>query len=188
MDTARAKLFEALKKLDHSDRFRIYHPVTAGGAEIYCHAKVTVVDDTYLRVGSSNFNNRSMRLDTECDIVVAAEPDSQSDLRDSITALRDDLLAEHLDLEPHEVSEALAKDGSLIALIESRMRPRGEGRTVIPYEVPDLNGFQEWLAENEILDPEGPEEIFESLSKRGLFRKWNLRQWRQQRKLRKSRR
>ena len=188
MDTARAKLFEALKKLDHSDRFRIYHPVTAGGAEIYCHAKVTVVDDTYLRVGSSNFNNRSMRLDTECDIVVAAELDSQSDLRDSITALRDDLLAEHLDLEPHEVSEALAKDGSLIALIESRMRPRGEGRTVIPYEVPDLNGFQEWLAENEILDPEGHEEIFESLSKRGLFRKWNLRQWRQQRKLRKSRR
>ncbi len=188
MDTARAKLFEALKKLDHSDRFRIYHPVTTGGAEIYCHAKVTVVDDTYLRVGSSNFNNRSMRLDTECDIVVAAELDSQSDLRDQITDLRDDLLAEHLDLEPREVSEALAGDGSLIALIEGRMKPRGEGRTVIPYEVPDLNGFQEWLAENEILDPEGPEEIFESLSKRGLFRKWNLREWRRQRKLRKSRR
>ena len=31
---------------------------------------MTVVDDTVLRVGSSNFNNRSLRLDTECDIVI----------------------------------------------------------------------------------------------------------------------
>lgn len=38
-----------------------------GGFEkrIYVHSKVLVVDDTYLAIGSSNFNNRGFRLDTE---------------------------------------------------------------------------------------------------------------------------
>ena len=179
MDTARAKLFEALKKLDHSDRFRIYHPVTTGGAEIYCHAKVTVVDDTYLRVGSSNFNNRSMRLDTECDIVLSAERTGEDDVGRRITDLRDDLMAEHLGLPPAEMTAAIARHGGLIAAIEAERRPRGEGRTLIPYELPELNGFVEWLAENEILDPDGPDQIFESPSKRGLrlgwFRRLRLR-------------
>jgi phosphatidylserine/phosphatidylglycerophosphate/cardiolipin synthase-like enzyme len=178
MDTARAQLFEALKRLDHRDRFRIFHPVTDEGAEIYCHAKVTIVDDTYIRVGSSNFNNRSMRLDTECDVVIAAEQDGQDKLRGQIIDLRNDLLAEHLDMTPQQVGAGLADNNSLIALIEENCRPRGEGRTMIPLEVPDLNGFHEWLAENEILDPEGPDQIFESISKRGLFKNWNWRRWR----------
>jgi phosphatidylserine/phosphatidylglycerophosphate/cardiolipin synthase-like enzyme len=175
MDTARAQLFEALKRLDHRDRFRIFHPVTDAGAEIYCHAKVTIVDDTYLRVGSSNFNNRSMRLDTECDVVIAAEGEGQDQLRGQIINLRNDLLAEHLDMSPQDVTQQLADNDSLIALIEGNCRPRGQGRTLIPFEIPDLNGFHEWLAENEILDPEGPDKIFESISKRGLFKNWHWR-------------
>ena len=31
--------------------------------------------------------------------------------------------------------------------------------------------MQEWLADNEVLDPEGPEEMFEPISERGLFRR-----------------
>ncbi|RJE80713.1 phospholipase [Paracoccus sp. JM45] len=181
MDTARAQLFEALKQLDHRDRFRIFHPVTDAGAEIYCHAKVTIVDDTYLRVGSSNFNNRSMRLDTECDVVIAAEQDGQDELRDQITDLRNDLLAEHLEMSLQQVGDVLAEDDSLIRLIESNCRTRGHGRTMIPFEIPELNGFHEWLAENEILDPEGPDQIFESIDERGLFKNWNLRRWRKSR-------
>ncbi|HEY0275012.1 MAG TPA: phospholipase D-like domain-containing protein [Paenirhodobacter sp.] len=34
------------------------------------HAKVMIVDDRVLRVGSSNFNNRSLRLDSECDVIL----------------------------------------------------------------------------------------------------------------------
>ncbi|CAM3370318.1 phospholipase D-like domain-containing protein [Paracoccus nototheniae] len=183
MDTARAKLVEALKRLDHRDRFRIYHPVTDKGAEIYVHAKVTIVDDLYLRVGSSNFNNRSLRLDTECDVILAAERPGSEATRARITRLRDDLLAEHLARDAQDVAAALDDhDGSLIALIEAQRGPKGQGRTLIPYEIPELSDFEAWLAENEILDPEGPDKIFEPLGKRkGLFRNWHWprhRPWR----------
>ena len=38
MDTARARLFEALRRVDKDRRFRLYHPYTAGGQPIYVHA------------------------------------------------------------------------------------------------------------------------------------------------------
>ena len=90
-----------------------------------------------------------------------------------ITALRDDLLAEHLAMRPEEVAQAIAEHGSLIAMIEASRGPQGQGRTLIPYEIPELSDFEAWLADNEILDPEGPDKIFEPLGKRkGLIRRW----------------
>ncbi|WP_375272001.1 phospholipase D-like domain-containing protein [Sphingomonas sp.] len=160
MDTARARLVAELQRRDHAGRFRMYHPVTTDGTGIYCHAKVLVVDDDVIRIGSSNFNNRSMRLDTECDVTIADEGPK-------IAAIRDDLLAEHLAVDVAQVSEGVARDG-LIATIE---RLRGDGKTLIPYEILDLNDVQAWLAEHEVLDPEGPAEMFEAFEKRGLLRR-----------------
>ena len=56
------------------------------------HSKVMIVDDKILRIGSANLNNRSMGTDTECDLTVVAENDSQ---RASIVAMRNRLLADH---------------------------------------------------------------------------------------------
>lgn len=177
MDTARARLVEALQRLDTRGRFRLYHPVTAGGREIYVHAKVVIIDDVCLRVGSSNLNNRSMRLDTECDVVVSAAAtastashgEASERVRQAIAGIRDDLLAEHLGVTAAEVASRLADTGSLIAAIESL---RGPGRSLVPYVLPELSETEQWLADNEILDPEGPDMVFESLSRRGLFRGW----------------
>lgn len=155
MDTARARLFQALKQRDVHGRLRLYHPHTAGGTPIYVHAKVLVIDEEVIRIGSSNFNNRSLRLDTECDVTIEQDGDQ-------IAAIRDDLIAEHLGTEPAAVTEAIAAHG-LIGAIE---RLRGQGKTLVPYEVPDLTGVEAWLADNKILDPEGPEEMFEPLTKR----------------------
>ncbi|WP_294444102.1 phospholipase D-like domain-containing protein [uncultured Sphingomonas sp.] len=155
MDTARARLFQALKQRDRHDRLRMYHPHTAGGVPIYVHAKVLAIDDDLIRVGSSNFNNRSLRLDTECDVTIEHEGDC-------ISAIRDDLIAEHLGVEPAEVTAKVAAHG-LIGAIE---RLRGEGKTLVPYEVPNLSEVEKWLADNEILDPEGPEGMFEPLTQR----------------------
>ncbi|RZM28688.1 MAG: phospholipase, partial [Sphingomonas sp.] len=47
--------------------------------------------------------------------------------------------------------------------------------TLRPFDEPDLSAIEEWLADNEVLDPEGPEEMFEVLSKRGLFRRFDLK-------------
>lgn len=169
MDTARARLVEALRRIDHRGRLRIYHPQTVGGTGIYVHAKVMVVDERVLRVGSSNFNNRSMRLDTECDVILSADEPGNAHQTAAIAALRDDLLAEHLGVPAARVTETLARTGSLIATVEAL---RGPGRSVVPYEIPDLSGFEEWLADNEILDPNGPDELFESTTRRGLFTGW----------------
>lgn len=177
MDTARARLFEALSRLDRHKRFRIYHPQTAGGTPIYVHAKIMIVDDRHMRVGSSNFNNRSMRLDTECDVVVSADLPAAAPC-ETIAAVRNDLLAEHLNVSAAQVASRHAAHGSLIKAIEGL---RGEGRTLIPYELPELREAEKWLADNEILDPEGPDAIFESLSQRGLFRHWHFPRLRRRR-------
>lgn len=159
MDTARARLFQALKRRDPHDRLRLYHPIAASGRPIYVHAKVMVIDEQAIRVGSSNFNNRSLRLDTECDVTII-------DDGPRIAQIRDGLLAEHLDRDPALIRETIASRG-LIGAIEQL---RGAGKTLIPYQVPDLGAVEKWLADHEVLDPEGPEEMFEPLSKRGLLR------------------
>ncbi|QYF87551.1 phospholipase D-like domain-containing protein [Brevundimonas sp. PAMC22021] len=168
MDSARARLVEALRRRDVHGRFRVYHPHTAGGEPIYVHAKITVVDDLSLRVGSSNMNNRSMRLDTECDVVIDARLAANAGAEDVIRATRESLMAEHLGVDAETVRGTVEETGSLIAAIE---RLRGQGKTLKPYETPDLSSVEAWLAENEALDPEGPEEMFEPFSRRGLFRR-----------------
>lgn len=167
MDTARARLVEALKRRDRHGRFRLYHPFTAGGAPIYVHAKVLVIDDQLLRIGSSNFNNRSLRLDTECDVTIQCERAGDA-ISQRIVAIRDSLVAEHLGAEAEDLAKALA-NGSLTDAIEG-LRGRA-GRTLRPYETPDLEGVTRWLADNEVLDPENPEDLFEPMTGNGLFRR-----------------
>ena len=168
MDTARARLMTALQQQDRYGRLRMYHPFTAGGEPIYVHAKITIVDDDQLRIGSANMNNRSLRLDTECDVMLDKGRPSNRGSDKSIAAIRNGLLAEHLDVPVAEIVHELAASGSLIATIEHL---RGSGRSLRPYQVPDIDGVKAWLAENEVLDPEGPSEMFEPLSARGLLRR-----------------
>ncbi len=183
MDTARARLVEALRQRDTHGRFRVYHPYTRDHTPIYVHAKILIVDDAILRVGSSNLNNRSLRLDTECDIAIDCTGPGNAHCSDAIAAIRDDLIAEHLDTTADAVTKALAKKGSLIAAIETlrftgRKNARDRRRTLVDYSVPDLSTVETWLADNQVLDPEGPDEMFEALDERGLFRRLHL--WRKQ--------
>lgn len=171
MDTTRARLHEALSHRDRHDRFRIYYPVTEAGAPIYVHAKIMIVDDVALRVGSSNLNSRSMRLDTECDVVVAATLAPNVSCREQIRAFRADLLAEHLGVSAEIVEETLAECGSLVAAIETL---RGRPRTLRRYETPDLSAVEAWLAEHDILAPTDDDEPFEPLAKRKLLRRLEL--------------
>ncbi len=167
MDTARARLFQALHRRDPHGRLRLYHPLSADGVPIYVHAKILIVDDRILRVGSSNLNNRSLGLDTECDVTIDARLEANAGCRDAIRAIRDGLIAEHLGLDPGEVARRIDGSGSLIAAIEAL---RGPGRSLRPYAVPNLSEVEAWLADNEVLDPESPDEMFEAMTRRGLLR------------------
>jgi uncharacterized membrane protein YdjX (TVP38/TMEM64 family) len=115
------------------------------------HAKVMVVDDTFLRVASSNLSNRSMGLDSECDLAVEAEPDS--DTAEAIRQVRAQLLAEHLGVEPGQVNDALQREQSLIRAIESL---RGKERTLQPLDASVDPEVDQLVPESALIDPERP--------------------------------
>lgn len=72
MDTARAEVLWRLEMADIHDRFYSFYPTTSRGDRIIVHAKMTIIDDKMMRIGSTNLNNRSLGLDTECDIAFEA--------------------------------------------------------------------------------------------------------------------
>lgn len=114
----RDRLLRRLKKSDRYDRLRVYSPVVRHGdgrQHILVHAKVMIADDDILRIGSSNLNNRSIGLDSECDLALEADAESA---RQAIAAVRWRLLAEHLGAEPQTIAEAFARRGSLIGVID----------------------------------------------------------------------
>lgn len=155
MGTARAKLLGLVRKADVHDRFRIYVPVTEQRAPIYVHAKVCVVDDRLLRIGSSNLNNRSMGLDTECDLTIeaTADHDRRDDVATAVLGMRDRLLAEHLGVRAEDVAAAVAAhDGSLVGAVEHLRRD--EGRSLQPFQPPRQGLVDTLLADTEMLDPE----------------------------------
>src|SRR5205807_1645182 len=55
------------------DRVAVYDLENAAGTPIYVHAKVCVIDDTFLVVGSDNLNRRSWTHDSEisCSVIDA---------------------------------------------------------------------------------------------------------------------
>lgn len=169
MSPARYELFRALKDKDRHGRFRIYTPVTEGAEDIYVHAKVMIVDEEVLRVGSANMNNRSMGLDSECDLIVEAEGDREAGK--TIARLRADLLAEHLGREREEVERCLAEKGSLIACIEAL---RGSGRSLRPLEPEEPSDIAKAAAKSEALDPESTGDGFEP-ARPGLLRRLRRR-------------
>ena len=164
MSPARYHLVKALREKDRYGRFRIYAPVTACGADIYVHAKIMIVDDCVLRVGSANMNNRSMGLDSECDLMIDASDDPEASRR--VGEIRTDLLAEHFGRQPHEVASCFEETGSLIACIEAL---RGTGRMLVPLEPEEPNDLEKQLAKSEVLDPEAADELFERRARPGLL-------------------
>ncbi len=144
MHVLRERMIERLKSADHQDRFRIYYPVTTAGEPIYVHAKIMIVDDCLLRLGSSNLNDRSMGFDTECDVAIAG-PEAL------ITGFRARLLSEHLGVSPETFADALKEEGSLIAAIERLNNSDGRKlRKISRNSETVVGGF---LAKTRLLDP-----------------------------------
>lgn len=158
MGAARAYLLERLRAADRFGRLRFLTPVTAENGDIYVHAKVLVIDDALLKIGSSNINNRSMGLDTECDLALEVRPEqaNASEVRGAITGVRDALLAEHLGVTPELFADALrTAGGSLVGAIDALVRTTGP--TLVPFAPPLLSSAERRLAETHVLDPHRPE-------------------------------
>lgn len=158
MGAARAWLLERLRAADRYDRLRFCTPVTADGEDIYVHAKVLVIDDTLLRIGSSNINNRSMGLDTECDVALEVQPEDPRalEMRAAIAGVRRTLLAEHLGVSEEEFETARRRaGGSIVGALDLLMR--STGATLIALEPPEMTETERRLADTHVLDPHRPE-------------------------------
>jgi uncharacterized membrane protein YdjX (TVP38/TMEM64 family) len=132
MQTLRTRLIDKLRNADKHDRLRVFYPYTAGLKEGTCidvHAKMMIIDDDFVRIGSANLANRSMGLDTECDLTVHAA--GREDVRAQIRQLRCELMAEHLGSTAANVQQAVERGGSLRNAIERLHR---DDRTLVPLE------------------------------------------------------
>ena len=168
MDHARAELVRSIDAADGKGRFSIWNPYT-GTTPIYVHAKIMIVDDRIFRIGSANMNNRSMGLDSECDVFVDCDREGNGHATDAIRKIRHSLLAEHCGLEEEDIPGLLERHGSMAAVIDHSITEGG--RNLLRYHPPELNGAAETLAQSGLLDPECPEDMFEPFAKGGLFRK-----------------
>jgi phosphatidylserine/phosphatidylglycerophosphate/cardiolipin synthase-like enzyme len=156
MGNNRDRMIRELRRADRHNRLRVFYPVVAGkeaSREVLIHSKVAIIDDDILRVGSANLNNRSMGLDTECDLAIEASSEAQ---RRAIAGVRARLLAEHVACTPEEISQAIAQHGSLIRGIEACNR---NTRGLRPFPEKDLDGPTEPVTGTGLLDPERPLEL-----------------------------
>jgi phosphatidylserine/phosphatidylglycerophosphate/cardiolipin synthase-like enzyme len=170
MGRNRNRLIRRLRHCDHQNRLRVFCPVVPGpegDCDVSVHAKLMIIDNHLLRVGSANLNNRSMGLDTECDLAIEADGNAT---RRRIAAIRDQLLAEHLAVAPAEVAATMAREGSLIRTIEALNRNPRRLRKFHPAD----NGRTRWVFGTRLFDPSRPFEPLWFLRRKGRKRRRTL--------------
>ena len=132
MGLLKQRLLKKLREADKEGRLRVLHPSIEGpkgSCDVYVHSKIVFVDDRFVKVGSSNLSNRSMRLDTECDVSIEAQ--SGSGAGDVIKSWRLQLLGEHLGRTSEEVSASVERHGGMNAAVDELAKTHA-GRTLKP--------------------------------------------------------
>lgn len=170
METLRTALLRKLFDADRHKRLNVYFPHIDGLQEGTCidvHSKLMIVDDDWLRVGSSNCANRSMGLDTECDLTVEAR--GRTDIQQFIRQSRLQLLAEHSGCSPQEV-ESATRNHSVAAALTTLYCA---GRSLQRLEVPEVSTAA--VAVAGIGDPEEP--AFNSAGAGTATRNHGLERW-----------
>jgi uncharacterized membrane protein YdjX (TVP38/TMEM64 family) len=154
MGLLRSRIASRLREADRSNRLRLYHPHVPGldDSGVNVHAKIMIVDERFARVGSANLSNRSMGLDSECDLAVDAEVEPAS--VPLVTALLHELLAEHLDCTPDRVAAELSRGDSLVEAIDALSV---SDRCLRPLETGTADWSTDLLASGvAVADPESP--------------------------------
>ena len=152
MGVLRARLLKKLRAADHQHRLYVGYPAIAGlGSDcVKIHSKVLIVDDIFVTLGSANINNRSMGLDSECNLSI--ESAGEPRIAAAIDHLRHDLLGEHLGLSPAQLRRRVAQEGSWLTVIA---KARGQERHLEALtEAPEETLSP--VADTVIADPERP--------------------------------
>ncbi|MDZ3838414.1 MAG: VTT domain-containing protein [Rhodospirillales bacterium] len=151
MSDRRAKLIAALRRADRHGRLRVLCPLHRD-VSIHVHAKLMISDDRLVRIGSANLSNRSMGLDSECDIAFEAEDGG------AVRHLLARLVGEHTGAGADEVEAAVERTGSLVQAIDEL---DGQARRLAPIEIGETELAEDAglvASSQSIVDPEAPAE------------------------------
>ncbi|MBK5952552.1 phospholipase, partial [Rhodospirillum rubrum] len=179
MDKGRDDMLDRLRAADRHGRFAAYWPIARdsdegpNGAEnaeaadptdptdppaepegrgVYVHCKVMIADGTSLRIGSANMANRSMGLDTECDVIL--EDDGTADFHAKLFALACRLAGDLLGLDAQTVAARIEAEGSWIKAIEAlRDKP---GNTLLPFTHRTPTLLADLAPDLRLCDPDRP--------------------------------
>lgn len=150
----RDRLLERLSKADHHKRLTVLYPEavdpeSGDRAQIYVHAKLLLADDRILKVGSCNLSNRSMKVDTEADIVLVEKAPHEG-----IRRLRHSLIAMHFNRPVKEVEDALKNAKTLREGLDQLADDNRNG--LRPFQFGCRYDWQRALADRHLLDPDEP--------------------------------
>lgn len=120
MDVLRFNVVNQLLEADTYHHLRICYPHRdeLGDSFINIHAKLMIIDDRFLRVGSANLSNRSMGFDSECDLAIEATKKKE---KTAIRQFRERLLSEHTGIAEDKLHQTLLNT-SLTQLIDDRQQ------------------------------------------------------------------
>lgn len=161
MDPARSALIERLAQHDPHGRLSVWTPYSAGGRPIIVHAKVAIIDDSLLRVGSANLNNRSCGFDTECDLALV-RPEGEGRIR----AFRHEMLAHFIGCSPAAFAEAEAATPTVAQAID-RLNGAGRMRRLSGQAAGPLSRM---MADFQLGDPFTPQDSWRPWRRRRLAR------------------
>ncbi|MVA25761.1 phospholipase D-like domain-containing protein [Agrobacterium vitis] len=152
----RDRMIRKLRQADRFGRFRAFYPVVPDESrddkceEVLVHAKLIIVDDVFIRVGSSNLNQRSVGLDTELDVAIEMHSDKE---RQILTDMRNGLLGEHLGLPSADLAKAQDEAGSLVRALD---RVNIGARGLRSFPVGDEHGKTSLHFATGLVDPKAP--------------------------------
>ena len=154
MDVLRERVLYSLHRADKWGRLGIFYPYQPdlGDACVCVHAKLMIIDDRLVRIGSSNASSRSMGLDTECDLIIEAREKGDA-VTTFIQTLRLKLLGEHLDCPAEHVAKAETDNNSLLTAIATL---RSDGRSLREHNCSVPSQLDEMIPDASIVDPSEP--------------------------------
>ncbi len=158
MDRARVGFIKRLTRADLHGRLQVLSPVTRGGAPIIVHDKMSVIDDDFVRIGSTNLNNRSTGFDTECDLAFRLESGVN---RAAAIALKHRMVGQWFGLTEGEIGDAVRREGRLGAALASLLAQGLGGLKPIRPRI--LGPVASFIAAFHLGDPVGPADSFRPL-------------------------
>jgi len=149
----RERLLERLDEADLHNRLGVYYPFVAdesgNSSQVYVHAKLSIVDDNTVEIGSANLSNRSMKVDSEVDLVIR-----QNSVFPAAQKLLRRLLAVHFNTSSEKVHEQLEASASINGAI--RVLQKQHLHKLVDFEFDCGGPLRRKLADSQWLDPDEP--------------------------------